>query len=152
MRDFQPYEGPREAAGIIDFALDWLEKHGAPPEVNQLLSAKQYEEACSGPIICLLAALPHLLDTGKAGREGYLSTLMDVAKKNRKGPFRLFWTEGGAQAAAEEALGLTFGYPAVAALSKVGESPTRPPFHSKGILLLLLLYPPTHPPTHPPTF
>lgn len=118
MRDYTDYQGPRESAGIVDFTLSWLEAHGAPPEVHQLLDSREYEDACSGPIICLLAALPHLLDTGKSGREAYLTTLLEVAKKNRKGPFRLFWTEGGAQPAAEEALGLTFGFPAVAALSK----------------------------------
>ncbi|GAB5033474.1 protein disulfide isomerase-like 2-3-like [Nannochloropsis oceanica] len=107
-----------QSAGIVDFTLSWLEAHGAPPEVHQLLDSREYEDACSGPIICSLAALPHLLDTGKSGREAYLTTLLEVAKKNRKGPFRLFWTEGGAQPAAEEALGLTFGFPAVAALSK----------------------------------
>jgi len=37
-----------QSAGIVDFALDWLEKHGAPPEVNQLLGPTEYEEACSG--------------------------------------------------------------------------------------------------------
>lgn len=43
---------------------------------------------------------------------------MDVAKKHRKAPIRIMWTEGGAQPATESALGLTFGFPAVAALSK----------------------------------
>lgn len=43
---------------------------------------------------------------------------MDVAKKHRKAPIRIMWTEGGAQPATEAALGLTFGFPAVAALSK----------------------------------
>jgi len=130
---------PAQSAGIVDFTLSWLEAHGAPPEVHQLLDSREYEDACSGkeggseggrergkegssvpslpllvsslerhmtpptsppplpsflppslpgPIICLLAALPHLLDTGKSGREAYLTTLLEVAKKNRKGPFR----------------------------------------------------------------
>uniref|UniRef100_I2CQT3 protein disulfide-isomerase n=1 Tax=Nannochloropsis gaditana (strain CCMP526) TaxID=1093141 RepID=I2CQT3_NANGC len=118
MRDHTTYQGPREAAGIIEYTLDWLERHGAAPEVNQLLSPETYEEECAGPVICVLAALPHLLDTGKKGREDYLAVLMEVAQKNRKAPFRLFWSEAGAQSAAEEALGLTFGFPAVAALSK----------------------------------
>lgn len=32
---------------------------------------------------------------------------------------RIMWTEGGAQSGLESAVGLTFGFPAVAALSKV---------------------------------
>lgn len=42
----------------------------------------------TGPVICLLAALPHIIDSGKAGRDGYLDTLLDVAKKHRKAPIR----------------------------------------------------------------
>lgn len=33
---------------------------------------------------------------------------------------RIFWSEGGSQPGLESALELTFGFPAVAALSKVG--------------------------------
>jgi hypothetical protein len=34
-------------------------------------------------------------------------------------PCRLLWSEGGSQPDSEASLGLTFGFPAVAALSKV---------------------------------
>ncbi|CAN0219078.1 unnamed protein product, partial [Ectocarpus sp. 8 AP-2014] len=75
------------------------------------------DEKCGGTKICVIAALPHILDSGKAGREGYIETVRGAAKKSRNPYLSLMWTEGGAQPALEEATGLTFGYPAVIAIS-----------------------------------
>lgn len=50
-------------------------------------------------------------------REGYIETVRGAAKKSRNPYLSLMWTEGGAQPALEEATGLTFGYPAVIAIS-----------------------------------
>lgn len=46
------------------------------------------QETCSGAIICVIAALPHIVDSGKKGREGYLETLTAAAKKLRRAPVR----------------------------------------------------------------
>jgi hypothetical protein len=53
-----------------------------------LIHTHTHTHTPTGAIICLLAALPHIMDSGKKGREGYLDTLMEVAKKNRRAPIR----------------------------------------------------------------
>ncbi|CAM9582877.1 unnamed protein product [Ectocarpus fasciculatus] len=113
----QDYNGPREAAGIVDYATGMLERSGWVPKTPQLTGKGVIDEKCGGTKICVIAALPHILDSGKAGREGYIETVRGAAKKSRNPYLSLMWTEGGAQPALEEATGLTFGYPAVIAIS-----------------------------------
>lgn len=61
-------------------------------------------------------------------REEYIEKVRGAAKKSRNPYLSVIWTEGGAQPALEEATGLTFGYPAVIAVSvekKARASPRR---------------------------
>mmetsp|Transcript_5793 Transcript_5793/g.18430 ORF Transcript_5793/g.18430 Transcript_5793/m.18430 type:complete len:429 (+) Transcript_5793:3-1289(+) len=112
------YQGGRTTTEIVDYALAKLDEMGPPPEVGQLTNNAQMEELCGGKRICVLALLPHILDSGKDGRNSYIDTLKDVAKLRRRDPFTFAWIEGGAQPALEEALELNFGFPAVVALNK----------------------------------
>lgn len=80
----------------------------------------QLEQLCGGKRICVLALLPHILDSGKDGRNAYIDTLKDVAKLRRRDPFTFGWIEGGSQAALEGALELNFGFPAVVAVRARG--------------------------------
>lgn len=50
-------------------------------------------------------------------REEYLEKVRGAAKKSRNPYLSVMWTEGGAQPALEQATGLTFGYPALVAVS-----------------------------------
>ena len=52
----------------------------------------------------LLAFLPHILDSGAAGRQRYLAMLRDLAAKYRERPFGFLWAQGGAQPALEASL------------------------------------------------
>eukprot|EP00752_Nemacystus_decipiens_P009328 g8336.t1 len=113
----QDYNGPREAAGIVDYATGMLERSGWVPKVPQLVGQSVIDDKCGGTKICVIAALPHILDSGKAGREEYIEKVRGAAKKSRNPYLSVIWTEGGAQPALEEATGLTFGYPAVIAVS-----------------------------------
>ncbi|CAN0229310.1 unnamed protein product [Pylaiella littoralis] len=113
----QDYNGPREAAGIVDYATGILERSGWVPKVPQLTGKDIIDEKCGGTKICVIAALPHILDSGKAGREEYIEKVKKAAKKSRNPYLNVIWSEGGAQSALEEATGLTFGYPAVIAVS-----------------------------------
>lgn len=61
--------------------------------------------------------VPHILDSGKDGRNSYLAHLTEVAKKFRGKPFSFVWSEGGAQPDLEQKLEVTFGYPALALLA-----------------------------------
>ena len=74
-------------------------------------------QVCTDDKVCILAFLPDIYDSGKDGRNAYLETFGGVANKNRR-LFNYMWAAGGSQPALEEQLGLTFGFPAVAAVHR----------------------------------
>jgi protein disulfide-isomerase A6 len=112
------YNGPREAAGIVDHANRLLEESNVPPPMYELTSDSVFQENCAGRNICVMMFVPHILDSGAAGRKQYLATLEAVAKSLRGKPLTFLWSEGGAQPALEEAMEATFGYPALVVLAK----------------------------------
>merc|ERR1712060_831621 len=68
-------------------------------------------------MLCAVAFLPHILDSGAAGRGVYLETLKTVAKRNRR-LYTFLWSEAGAQLKLEESLDrCCASYPTLAALS-----------------------------------
>ena len=112
------YEGERTASGIAQFVLNEIDLTGVPKPIEELTSSDVLKDICTGNNrICVISALPHILDSGADGRNNYLEMLSLVAKQSRGGTFQFLWFEGGSQPELEEALELTFGYPAVAALS-----------------------------------
>ncbi|KAF1332073.1 Protein disulfide-isomerase domain, partial [Globisporangium splendens] len=115
--DAQDYQGARTASGITSYALQALEKLGGGLKIKELYSADVLTDFCSGKSSCVLAVLPHLTESGKAGREAYLSTLGDAAKLVRGKPFKFGWIQGGDQVAFENQFDLTFGYPSVVAIN-----------------------------------
>lgn len=111
------YNGPREAAGMTQWALQQLEKSGgggAP--VTELVSDDVLRSKCKGKKICVVAFLPHILDDGKKGREASLAMLEATAKAQRKSPVRFLWTSAGQHPQLEQALGVSM-YPAAAAVN-----------------------------------
>jgi len=110
------YQGPRDKQGIVAAALAELDKTGVAPDIPEMVNQDIFDETCRGSKICVIAALPHILDSQKAGRLQYQETLAEVAKKFRGTPFNFLWYEGGAQPALEKATDLTFGFPAVVAV------------------------------------
>jgi len=83
----QDYNGPREANGIVEYALHTLDKAGVPPQITELTSPSVFEDKCeSGSNICAVLFVPHILDTGKKGRNEYISTLQQVAANMRGRP------------------------------------------------------------------
>lgn len=128
-----PYQGERTASALIDYLTTASERYPQPvPQLDGPL------EGVCGDRICVLAFLPHVLDSGATGRNKYLDTIQAVSKSFRKN-FRFVWLEGGTQAQLEDAFGLTFGYPAVVALSmeKKAYSVLRSSFSDKSITSFL---------------
>jgi protein disulfide-isomerase A6 len=112
------YQGPREADGIVQYALQLLETADIAPVINQLTKTSNFEDSCSqAGKICVVMFVPHILDSQASGRNQYIQTLTEVAKEFRSKPFTFIWSEGGAQEQLETALGVTFGYPALAVMS-----------------------------------
>jgi protein disulfide-isomerase A6 len=113
-----PYEGPRTSAGVQAFAARLLETDGAPPEVPQLLGSEGYAAACtaSGRQACVLAFLPHILDSSASARNRTLATLIKSAGAFAGRPWGWAWLEAAAQPELERALGVS-QFPAVAMLN-----------------------------------
>jgi protein disulfide-isomerase A6 len=109
----------REAPEIISFANSLLTKADIPPELHELTKQSIFDKNCEGTVICVFAFMPNIFDSNAAERNGYLDTVMKVAKKQRSQPFVFFWLQSGDQLDLERKLNLGFGYPAVIAIAPV---------------------------------
>lgn len=116
--DAQEYMGGREEAQIVGYALEEVDRTGVPKELVEMTSLSVLKENCDqANKICILAALPHILETMAEGRRKYIDLLQTVNKSFRTSPVDFLWFEGSSQLKLEEALQMTFGFPAVVALS-----------------------------------
>ena len=111
------YAGGRDSGSIVDFATKLWSEAAPPPEVREIFDDAALESACVGDRssgtgakqLCLLAFLPHILDSGAKGREDYLSVLRKLSDKYKARPFGYGWAEAGKQPAIEaEAADLWF--------------------------------------------
>jgi len=113
----EPYNGPREASGIVSYALKSLDDAGVPIVINQLVSKNVFEDTCSvSGRICVVMFVPHILDTGAKKRDEYLSFFSEISKEFRGKPFNFIWSEGQSQSDLEKAMDISF-YPTIAVLS-----------------------------------
>ncbi|CAB1340528.1 unnamed protein product [Coregonus sp. 'balchen'] len=114
----EDYQGGRTRGDIIAQALDLFSDNVAPPELLEIVNADVLKKTCDDYQLCVIAVLPHILDTGAAGRNGYLEVMMKMAEKYKKKMWGWLWTEAGAQMELEASLGIGgFGYPAMAAIN-----------------------------------
>ncbi|CAL8315629.1 unnamed protein product [Lota lota] len=113
----EDYQGGRTRADIIARALDLFSDNASPPELLEILSEDTLK-TCVDSQLCVIAVLPHILDTGASGRNSYLEVVMKMADKYKKKMWGWLWAEAGAQMELETALGIGgFGYPAMAAIN-----------------------------------
>ena len=92
------------------------------PAIFQLTSQRTLEKTCpsqgsDAAKICVIMFVPQIYDSSAKDRERYLATLAEVAKGFRSAPLSFLWSEGTAQPALEQALGINFGFPTVAVVS-----------------------------------
>ncbi|XP_048830828.1 protein disulfide-isomerase A6 [Brienomyrus brachyistius] len=114
----EDYSGGRSRSDIVSRALDLYSDNSPPPELLEIISEDTLKKTCEDYQLCIIAVLPHILDTGAAGRNGYLEVMMKMAEKYKKKMWGWLWTEAGAQMELESALGIGgFGYPAMAAIN-----------------------------------
>jgi len=112
------YDGPRYAQQLVDSIFVEVDKSGAQKEIPQMTSSSIFDELCQGESqICVLLALPHILESGAKGRNKYIEIMASAAKTVRGRNVNFIWFEGSSQPDLEEALELTFGFPAVVAIS-----------------------------------
>ncbi|KAL2099155.1 hypothetical protein ACEWY4_005635 [Coilia grayii] len=112
------YDGGRTRSDIVARAMGLYSANAPPPELLEILSADVLKKTCEDNQLCIIAVLPHILDTGAAGRNGYLEVMMKMADKYKQKAWGWLWTEAGAQMDLESSLGIGgFGYPAMAAIN-----------------------------------
>ncbi|GAB1297320.1 Protein disulfide-isomerase A6 [Apodemus speciosus] len=88
------YDGGRTRSDIVSRALDLFSDNAPPPELLEIINEDIAKRTCEEHQLCVVAVLPHILDT------------------------EWLWTEAGAQSELENALGIGgFGYPAMAAIN-----------------------------------
>ncbi len=111
------YNGARESDGIVQYALQALESSGAPVTLHQLVSNDVFGDSCLKSKLCAVLFVPHILDSGAAGRNKYLETFAEIAQDFRKMPFSFAWSEATAQGELESVLSINGNYPTLAVLS-----------------------------------
>eukprot|EP00803_Ostreobium_quekettii_P001149 evm.model.scf_354.2 EVM.evm.TU.scf_354.2 scf_354:3633-5375(-) len=122
----EAYQGGRDSASIVQFAMEKWNAMAPAPEVHELVDQYVFDENClgdsnsgkSGKQVCFLAFLPNVLDSGVEGRKQYLATLAKVGEKFKGRSFSYFWSQGGSQPELEANVGVGgYGYPALVVLN-----------------------------------
>eukprot|EP00667_Euglena_gracilis_P009911 EG_transcript_10069 len=111
------YDAGRTATAIVDWSFSKLEEYGAGPEVIEASNEAALKDTCYSKKICVVAVLPHLMDTGATGRREYIDTILQVAKKVRSKQMGFVWIQGGTQTTFEEVVGINMNYPTMVAIS-----------------------------------
>lgn len=119
--DAKEYQGGRTSADIVQYALQKLEKFGGRKlKIVELINQETLKSHCIAQdnSICIIAFLPHILDTQAKGRDKFLQEYSDGAKASRNtANFRFGWVQGGDQGVIESQLGLTFGFPVLVGIN-----------------------------------
>jgi len=114
----QSYDGPRDASSITSIALEKLESYGIVPDVEQLTNENQLKEVCKDRTgVCIIALLPHIVDSSAKQRNEYIEQLKEATKTSKGKPIYYLWAQGADFYDFEEKLHLSFGYPAVVAVN-----------------------------------
>jgi protein disulfide-isomerase A6 len=107
------YQFERKAEAIQQWSLQQFDKMGgrANVEIAELTSQAQFDELCARDGKCVLAILPDIRDSGKAGREQLIEQIREAQRTARHIAFA--WLAAGSQPKLEAAYFLNFGFPAV---------------------------------------
>ena len=132
----EDYNGGRDESSLLSIAENFAKKLVPPKPLAFLANSDKFDDYCVKEAgICLIAFLPHIMDTGKEGRNKYKKTLVELHRKHQSKPVKFLWAQAGDQFEFEEKLNLGFGYPAVVAISykKQMYGVMRDSFDSKGL-------------------
>lgn len=114
----EKYEQGRTDTAIVSHAMDMYYDSQEPVETAQLVDDAILQSTCAEKTLCLIAFLPHILDTGADGRNKFIQILNDVADRHKKASFGVVWSEAMAQPKLEESVRVGgAGYPAAAVIS-----------------------------------
>ena len=114
----EDYNGGRTKEDIVAYSSKKAEEFpSAPPNVGQFENQKDLEERCGKKTLCVIFIVPHVMDTGAAGREDLIVRFRDVASKLRSRSVAVGWIAGGEHTKFEEGLGIYSTYPTFAAVN-----------------------------------
>lgn len=114
----EDYDGGRTSNDIVTWALNKYAENLPAPDIVELTEQSQLDEACNNKQICIISALPNILDCQSKCRNDYLNVLKKMAEKYKRQQWGWLWTEAMRQPELESALGIGgFGYPAMAAVN-----------------------------------
>ena len=114
----EDYNGPRSAEGIINFCNTKAELYpGAPVEVPQFVTPNDLETCLSSKQLCAVFVVPHVIDTGAAGRNQLLTMFNEVATKTRTRPINFGWISGGEHEEFEQSVNIHSNYPSLVVIS-----------------------------------
>lgn len=134
----EDYGGGRDLSSLSAFALGRWSKLQPAPEVHELVDQESWEEHCVGHLadptldltavqpkqLCLVAFLPHILDSKAEGRNRLVAILKGLTTLYKDRPFSYFWAEGSSQPGLEANFDVGgFGYPAL-----IGYNPSKGKF------------------------
>ena len=112
-RNEMNYDGPLEASHIVNAIFEVIEK-----DIPQLTGIAVFEEFCTGGSqVCVILGVPHILEASAEKRNKHLAVMAAASKVVRGMNFKFIWFEGSSQLELEDNLDMTFGFPAVSALS-----------------------------------
>ena len=114
----EDYNGARETSALLGYAEN-LATNLKPPKPLAFLDGKDtFKDYCIDEGgVCIIAFLPHIMDTGVEGRQKYKNLLKEIQRKHKSKPLVFLWSQAGDQFELEEKLNLGFGYPAVVAIN-----------------------------------
>ncbi|XP_048453069.1 protein disulfide-isomerase A6-like [Rhincodon typus] len=111
------YKGEITMSGIIAEGLDLYAKMPLYKPFEQMLSEEVLKTTCNHQLLCIIAVLPHISDTGSSGRADYLTLLAKIGSKYKKKKWGWLWIESGEQTGLENALGIGgLMYPTIIAI------------------------------------
>ena len=114
----EDYQGQRSAQAIVDYGLAKIDELGIDPEVNEVVDPEVLKSEClEKKKICVVAILPHVMDTGASGRNKYIESMVEVAKKMRSRSMAFMWMSGGSFSSFEDVFHVSYNYPTFIAIS-----------------------------------
>ncbi len=114
----ETYDGGRSKEEIVAYCSKKGEEFpSTPPNVGQFVDQKDLVDRCGAKTLCVVFLVPHVMDTGAAGREELVARFSVIAGKVRSRSVAVGWIAGGDHTKFEEALGIFSTYPTFAALN-----------------------------------
>ena len=108
----EDYNGGRTSDAIVSYCNEKAELYPtAAPEVNQVPDVDTLTQQCDGKTLCVVFVIPHVIDTGAAGRNKLIESFVSVATKLRSRGVAFGWIVGGDHTRFEEGFGIYATYP-----------------------------------------